>query len=142
MTSSTIGKLLSATVAAAAILAASQGAEAQTKKYVFALVPKNTNNPFFDQARDGCKKAERELGYRSRPYLEGVADAEPIYRLVTTILDPTMASAEELAALYHERWEIETTLDEFKTHLRGAKIVLRSICVSPDLPCSTHLGET
>jgi ribose transport system substrate-binding protein len=30
-------------------------------KLVFALVPKNTNNPFFDQARDGCKKAEAEL---------------------------------------------------------------------------------
>ena len=57
-----IGKLLSATVAAAAILAMTQGAEAQPKKYVFALVPKNTNNPFFDQARDGCKKAEKELG--------------------------------------------------------------------------------
>ncbi|HEV3490290.1 MAG TPA: sugar-binding protein [Reyranella sp.] len=57
-----IGKLLSATVAAAAILAITQGAEAQPKKYVFALVPKNTNNPFFDQARDGCKKAEKELG--------------------------------------------------------------------------------
>jgi ribose transport system substrate-binding protein len=56
-----IGKLLSATVAAAAILGLSQGAGAQPKKYVFALVPKNTNNPFFDQARDGCKKAEREL---------------------------------------------------------------------------------
>jgi ribose transport system substrate-binding protein len=57
-----IGKLLSATVAAAAILGMTQGAEAQSKKYVFALVPKNTNNPFFDQARDGCKKAEKELG--------------------------------------------------------------------------------
>jgi hypothetical protein len=31
-----------------------------------------------------------------------------------------------LAALYHERWLIETTLDEVKTHLRGAQIVLRS----------------
>jgi Transposase DDE domain len=58
--------------------------------------------------------------------LEGVADAEPIYRLVTSILDPALASAEELAALYHERWEIETALDELKTHVRGAKIVLRS----------------
>jgi ribose transport system substrate-binding protein len=57
-----IGKLLSATVAAAVILGMTQGAEAQPKKYVFALVPKNTNNPFFDQARDGCKKAEKELG--------------------------------------------------------------------------------
>ena len=30
------------------------------EKYIFALVPKNMNNPFFDQARDGCKKAEAE----------------------------------------------------------------------------------
>jgi len=58
--------------------------------------------------------------------LENVPDAEPFYRLVTTILDPTAAPAEELAALYHERWEIETALDELKTHLRGAQIVLRS----------------
>ena len=63
--------------------------------------------------------------------LEGVAGAEPIYRLVSTILDPDQAPAEELAALYHERWEIETALAELKTHLRGAKIVLRS--KTPDL---------
>ncbi len=53
--------------------------------------------------------------------LEGVADAEPMYRLVTNVLDQKAAPAEELAALYHERWEIETALDELKTHLRGAK---------------------
>jgi hypothetical protein len=64
----------------------------------------------------------RVIEYR----LEGVADAEPIYRLITSILDPQQAPAEELAALYHERWEIETALDELKTHLRGARIVLRS----------------
>jgi hypothetical protein len=69
----------------------------------------------------------RVINYR----LEGIADAEPIYRLVTTVLDPTAAPAEEMAALYHERWEIETALDELKTHLRGAKIVLRS--KTPDL---------
>lgn len=63
--------------------------------------------------------------------LQDVTDAEPIYRLVTTILDHTKAPAAELAALYHERWEIETALDELKTHLRGAKIVLRS--KTPDL---------
>lgn len=63
--------------------------------------------------------------------LEGVSGAEPIYRLVTTILDPETAPARELAALYHERWEIETALDELKTHLRGSKIVLRS--KTPDL---------
>jgi hypothetical protein len=58
--------------------------------------------------------------------LEGVPDAEPLYRLITTMLDPHAAPAEELAALYHERWEIETALDELKTHLRGSQIVLRS----------------
>src|SRR5208282_5799575 len=41
------------------------------------------------------------------------------------------APAEELAALYHQRWEIEGALDELKTHLRGAQIVLRS--KTPDL---------
>jgi Insertion element 4 transposase N-terminal/Transposase DDE domain len=64
----------------------------------------------------------RVIDYR----LKNVADAEPLYRLITTILDPQQAPAKELAALYHERWEIETTLDELKTHLRGAQIVLRS----------------
>jgi len=59
--------------------------------------------------------------YRS----EGVADSEEFYRLVTT-LSPEQASAEQLAVLYHERWEIEAALDELKTHLRGARIVLRS----------------
>jgi Insertion element 4 transposase N-terminal/Transposase DDE domain len=63
--------------------------------------------------------------------LDGVVDAEPIYRLVTTILDHEKAPAAELAALYGERWEIETALDEMKTHLRGSKIVLRS--KTPDL---------
>jgi hypothetical protein len=58
--------------------------------------------------------------------LDQVPDAEPIYRLITTILDPKQAPAKELAALYHERWEIENALDELKTHLRGAQIVLRS----------------
>jgi hypothetical protein len=69
----------------------------------------------------------RVIDYR----LEGIEDTEPIYRLATTVLDPGNAPAGELAALYHERWEIETAFDELKTHLRGAQIVLRS--KTPDL---------
>ena len=80
-----------------------------------------------DRRRHRRGIAVRVIEYR----LEGVADAEPIYRLITSILDPQQAPAEELAALYHERWEIETALDELKTHLRGARIVLRS--KTPDL---------
>jgi Insertion element 4 transposase N-terminal/Transposase DDE domain len=48
------------------------------------------------------------------------------YRLLTTILDPDQAPAAELAALYHQRWEFETALDELKTHQRGPGVVLRS----------------
>ena len=69
----------------------------------------------------------RVVDYR----LEGIEGSEPIYRLATTVLDPGKAPAGELAALYHERWEIETAFDELKTHLRGAKIILRS--KTPDL---------
>jgi len=80
-----------------------------------------------DQRRETNGVQVRVIDY----CLDGVADAEPIYRLVTTILDCEDAPAGELAALYHERWEIETALDELKTHLRGAKMVLRS--KTPDL---------
>lgn len=66
--------------------------------------------------------AVRVIEYR----LKGIRGSESLYRLLTTILDHTQTPAAELAALYHERWEIETSLDELKTHLRGAQIVLRS----------------
>ena len=59
-------------------------------------------------------------------HLQDVKDAEPLYRLITTILDPKQGPAKELAVLYRERGEIETALDELKTHLRGAQIVVRS----------------
>jgi hypothetical protein len=85
----------------------------------------------YPSERDWRKKTNgvvvRVIDYR----LEGVADAEPLYRLVTTVLDHQQAPATELAALYHERWDIETAFDELKTHLRGARIVLRS--KTPDL---------
>jgi hypothetical protein len=74
-------------------------------------------------------RRHRTAGVRVRVVeyrLEGVAEAEPLYRLVTTILDPAAAPATELAALYHERWEVEGALAELKTHLRGARMVLRS----------------
>jgi hypothetical protein len=70
--------------------------------------------------------------------LKDVEGSEPLYRLITTILDHEQAPAKELAALYHERWEIETTLDELKTHLRGAQIVLRS--KKPDLVRQEFFG--
>jgi hypothetical protein len=95
--------------------------------------------PVLERHRDGSYRSELRWNYFSKRTdrspipvrvveytLVGVAKAQPSYRLVTSILEPERAPAEELAALYHERWEMETAFDEFKTHLRGAKRVLRS----------------
>ena len=68
----------------------------------------------------------RVIEYRLEGVIDAGAGAEPVYRLISNLLDSEQAPAEELAALYQERWEIESALDELKTHLRGARIVLRS----------------
>ena len=80
-----------------------------------------------------CTSADRTaIPVRVIEYtLPDVPGSEASYRLVTTVLEPARAPAEELAALYHERWEMETAFDEFKTHLRGGQRVLRS--KTPDL---------
>jgi Insertion element 4 transposase N-terminal/Transposase DDE domain len=115
-----------------------------TKAQLLWRIKKNSRLPCDERLADGSylsriyptdkdrKRQTNAIRVRVIEYrLEGVSDAEPIYRLVTSVLDPQQAPAQELAALYHERWEIETALDELKTHLRGAKIVLRS--KTPDL---------
>jgi hypothetical protein len=51
--------------------------------------------------------------------------SEPI-RLITTLLDPKRYPIEALIRLYHERWEIEQAIDEFKTHLCLSARTLRS----------------
>lgn len=56
---------------------------------------------------------------------EDGSESEPI-RLITNLLDPDEAPAEELAKLYASRWHIETGFDEFKTHLKGSPRIMRS----------------
>jgi len=74
------------------------------------------------RSRDRTPIPVRVIAYT----LQGAPGAKGTYRVVTNILEATRAPAAELAALYHERWEMETAFDEFKTHLRGAQRVLRS----------------
>ena len=62
---------------------------------------------------------------------ESATPTQDSYRLVTNILDPKEAPALELAALYHERWEIEGVFDEFKTHLQANSTVLRKRLAVP-----------
>ena len=114
-------------------------------------VKKNVKLPCLKRFRDGSCLSKIYASAKDRRHdtggievrvieytLEGVADAEPIYRLITTVLDPKRAPARDLAALYHERWEIESVFDEFKTHLRGGNIVLRS--KRPDLVIQEFYG--
>jgi Insertion element 4 transposase N-terminal/Transposase DDE domain len=77
--------------------------------------------------RAGAGLTVRVLDYK----LLGPERSDDKYTLITTILDPDVLSAQQLALAYRQRWEIENTLDELKTHQRGPRVVLRS--KSPEL---------
>lgn len=49
-----------------------------------------------------------------------------IYRLITTLTDPSFAGAQELAGVYPQRWEVELTIKEGKSILRQKQLTLRS----------------
>jgi hypothetical protein len=53
-------------------------------------------------------------------------DGEEMITQVTNITDPGEIPAVELAAAYHERWEVELVFDEIKVHQRGQGMILRS----------------
>ncbi len=97
--------LLSGAVAAGALIAISGSAQA-AEPYTFALVPKNTNNPFFDQALAGCKKAEKELNGAVKclyigPGEHGGGDeqAQMVADLVTKKVDGIAVSAANAPAI-------------------------------------------
>jgi hypothetical protein len=80
----------------------------------------------------GDRKREHPAIVRVIEYtIEDGRETRGPFRLITTILDPEEAPAVELAAAYAQRWEIENSLDELKTHQRGPRAVLRS--GSPEL---------
>ena len=74
--------------------------------------------------RSDIRHTRRGVPARAVEYT--IAGHEGVYRLLTTILDPDRAPAAELAELYAQRWEFESTLDGIKTHLGGSRLVLRS----------------
>ena len=72
-----------------------------------------------DRRRLRGRRAVRVVRYQ-------MPGSEEPFTLITTLLDPEQAPAAELAALYHERREIETAYDEVKTHMLGPGALLRS----------------
>ncbi|WP_407719951.1 transposase [Rhodococcus opacus] len=82
-----------------------------------------TNHPHLRKESTATHTAH---GARDRLHTRRRSGKPEQYRLLTTILDPSDAPAEELALAYAQRWEIENTFDELKTHQRGPRAVLRS----------------
>ena len=80
----------------------------------------------FDSTDDRERKRGQSVRVIDYTLHDSATPVQSSYRLVTNILEPDAAPALELAALYHERWEIEGVFDEFKTHLRANSTVLRS----------------
>ena len=77
-------------------------------------------------SEDRARRAGQTVRVIDYTLKDSATPVQGSYRLVTNILEPEAAPALELAALYHERWEIESVFDEFKTHLRANSTVLRS----------------
>jgi hypothetical protein len=82
-------------------------------------------------SEDSARRHGRTVRVIEYILADSAVPTQDSYRLVTTLLDAEAAPGQELAALYHERWEIEGVFDEFKTHLRASSTVLRS--KTPDL---------
>jgi ribose transport system substrate-binding protein len=88
----------------AALLGVALSPAAQAKDKVFALVPKAMNNPFFDQARDGCMKAAKEIGGVQCLFI-GPADAteqeqvQVVQDLITKRVDGIGVSAANAPAI-------------------------------------------
>jgi len=91
-------------LAAVALVAGAGAASAQ--EYTFALVPKNMNNPFFDQARDGCMKAQADSGGKFRcEYIGpgehggGEEQIQVVLDLITRRVDGIAVSPSNAAAM-------------------------------------------
>lgn len=87
-------------------------------------------------------KSRRRGHIRLRAIEYQLPGAGELYRLVTTIMDPTAAPVKDLALLYHERWDIEGFLKQIKSvQLNGDKIYFDipgrcpdSLVKDPDTP--------
>ena len=73
------------------------------------------------------KKGGTRIAVRVIEYTIDSGQGQQSYRLITSLLDIGLFPALLLATQYHQRWEIENTIDELKTHLNGRKTPLRSL---------------
>jgi hypothetical protein len=77
--------------------------------------------------KDGPPISVRVIEYSVLTTDEDGEQVSELFALATTLLDPAVAPAADLAALYHDRWQAETGIGEIKTEQRGGpEVVLRS----------------
>ncbi|OWY62874.1 IS4 family transposase [cyanobacterium TDX16] len=73
------------------------------------------------------KKGATKIAVRVIEYTIDSEQGKHSYRLMTSLLDTALFPALLLATEYHQRWEIENTIDELKTHQLGRKTPIRSL---------------
>jgi len=73
------------------------------------------------------KKVVPKFCYAGSEYTIDSEREQKTYRLITSLLEPNLYPALLLAREYHQRWEVENTIDELKTHLNGRKTPIRSL---------------
>jgi hypothetical protein len=66
---------------------------------------------------------------RGRTGTRKATTADQVYRLATTLLDPATAPAKEVAACYHERWELELVYDEVQEHQLSTPVLLSKTAI-------------
>jgi hypothetical protein len=96
------------------------------KDIVLPLIEQLPDGSYLTEIFDQRNMHHTRPGVRVRAIEYTLPGHDEVYRLITTILDSDQAPAADLAALYAQRWEFESTLDEIKTHLGGPQLVLRS----------------
>jgi hypothetical protein len=77
--------------------------------------------------RKSKKNGGTRIQVRVIEYTIDADGQQQTYRLITSLMDKAVFPALLLAAQYHQRWEIENTIDELKTHLLGRKTPIRSL---------------
>jgi hypothetical protein len=73
------------------------------------------------------KKGFSKILLRVIEYTIETESEQKTYRMLTSLLNHQLYPALVLARQYHQRWEIENTIDELKTHLNGRKTPIPSL---------------
>ncbi|MDQ5850682.1 MAG: IS4 family transposase, partial [Chloroflexota bacterium] len=96
---------------------------------VVAMLPDGTALAYlypsaYQRSKQGERVLVRVISYTiTDPPRPGYGET---HRLVPTLLDPQLYPALDLVCAYHERWELELTIDEMQTHQRLAQRTPRS----------------